>query len=74
VLGTAAGVVGGAVLGSRMGRRPKRVLGVKVPGTGGGGLDGLAKEISRAGRHFGELAEEVRTVRKKAEKVGDAFS
>ena len=44
------------------------------PGGGGRGRDGLAKEIRRAGKHFGELAEGVRTVRKKAEKVGDAVS
>ena len=73
VLGTAAGVVGGAVVGRRLARRPKRVLGVKVPGTGGG-IDNLAKEIGRAGKHLGELAEEVRAVRKKAEKVSDAIS
>src|SRR5688500_5783932 len=72
-VGTAAGLVGGAVLGSRIARRPKRVLGLPVPGTGGG-LNGLTKEVRKAGKQLGQLAEEVRTVRKKAEKVGDAVS
>ena len=81
VAGTAAGVVGGAIVGSKLGKKPKKVLGMKLPGTGGGGIDGLtkqvvkaSKEFNKAGKQIGELAEEVRTVRKKAEKVGDAFS
>jgi hypothetical protein len=80
MVGTAAGVVGGAVLGSRFAKKPKKVLGVSVPGTGGG-LNSVAKEVAkatkqvkRASKQFGDLADEVRTVRKKAEKVGDAFS
>jgi len=73
-------VVGGAVLGSKMGKKPKKVLGMSVPGTGGG-LNAVAKEVGKAtkqvkkaGKQFNDLADEVRTVRKKAEKVGDAFS
>ena len=34
----------------------------------------LAKEVGKAGKQLGTLAEEVRTVRKKAEKVGSAVS
>jgi hypothetical protein len=61
------------VLGSRFARRPKRVLGIKVPGTGGG-LDGLAKQIGKAGKQLGELTDEVRATRQKAERVGKAIS
>jgi hypothetical protein len=75
-----AGLVGGVVLGSRFAKKPKRVLGVKVPGTGGG-VDGLAKQVGKAGRQFtkasrqlGELTEEVRTARQKAEQVGKVIS
>jgi hypothetical protein len=75
-----AGIVGGVVLGSKFARKPKRVLGVKVPGTGGG-IDGLTKQIGKAGKEFtraskqlGELTDEVRTAKKKAEQVGKAIS
>ena len=71
--GTVAGLVGGVVLGSRFARKPKRVLGVKVPGTGGG-LDGFAKQLKRASKQLGELTDEVRTAREKAEQVGKVIS
>jgi hypothetical protein len=66
-LGAAAGV-----LVERRHRRPHKVLGIPIPGTGNGG--NLAKEIRRAGEQFGHLASEVRTTRKKAEDVGKAIS
>jgi hypothetical protein len=76
----AAGLIGGAVLGKRLGRKPKRVLGIQVPGTGSG-LDGLAKQVGKAAKQFkkagkqvGELTDEVRAAREKAEEVGRAFS
>ena len=75
-----AGLVGGVVLGSKFARKPKRVLGVKVPGTGGG-IDGLSKQIGKAGKQFtraskqlGELTDEVRAAREKAEQVGKVIS
>lgn len=75
-----AGLVGGVVLGSKFARKPKRVLGIKVPGTGGG-LDGLAKQVGKAGKQFkkaskqvGQLTDEVRTAREKAEQVGKVIS
>jgi hypothetical protein len=78
--GTVAGLVGGVVLGSKYARKPKRVLGVKVPGTGGG-LDGLAKQVGKAGKQFkkangqlSELTAEVRSAREKAEQVGKVIS
>jgi hypothetical protein len=68
------------VLGSKFARKPKRVLGVKVPGTGGG-VDGLAKQVGKAGKQFkkankqfGQLTNEVRSAREKAEQVGKVIS
>jgi hypothetical protein len=56
------------------------VLGVKVPGTGGG-IDGLAKQIGKAGKQFnkankqlGQLTGEVKAAREKAEQVGKVIS
>jgi hypothetical protein len=75
VAGAAAGVVGGMILG-RKGKAPKKVLGLKVPGTGGGGMnfDGLAKNVGNAASQLGKLAGEVREARERAEKVGKALS
>jgi hypothetical protein len=70
------GVVGGAVAGVVLGRRnrkPRKVLGVPIPGSRDG-LSGLAKEVRKAGQQFGNLANEVQTTRKKAEDVGKAIS
>ena len=76
----AAGLVGGVVLGTRLGGKPKKVLGMKIPGTGAG-LNGVAKQVKKAGKQFkktsktvAELTDEVRTARKKAEDVGKAIS
>jgi hypothetical protein len=66
-LGAAAGV-----LVERRHRRPRKVLGIPIPGTRNGG--DLAKEIRRAGEQFGHLATEVRTTRRKAENIGKAIS
>jgi len=68
----AAGIVGGVLLERRR-RRPRKILGVPIPGTGNG-LDGVAKEISKAGKQLANLAAEVQTTRKKAEDVGKAIS
>jgi hypothetical protein len=73
VAGAAAGVVGGVILG-RKAKAPKKVLGMKVPGTGGGGFDGLAKNVGNAANQLGRLAGEVREARERAEKVGKALS
>ena len=79
-LGTVAGLVGGVVLGSKFAKKPKRVLGMKVPGTGSG-VDGLVKQIGKAGKEFtkaskqlGALTDEVRSAKQKAEQVGKAIS
>jgi hypothetical protein len=41
---TAAGLVGGAVIGMKYAGRRKRVLGVPIPGTG----NGLARQVKKA--------------------------
>ena len=76
----AVGLVGGVVLGRSLGNKPKKVLGVKVPGTGSG-LDGVAKQVKKAGKQLkktgkqvADLTDEVRTARQKAEDVGKAIS
>jgi hypothetical protein len=66
----AAGLIGGAVIATRLGKKPKKVLGIPVPGTGGG-IDGLAKKASK---QVSELTDEVRAAREKAEQVGKAIS
>jgi hypothetical protein len=72
VAGAAAGVIGGVILG-RKAKPPKKVLGVKLPGTRGG-FDGLAKNVGSAANQLGRLAGEVREARERAEKVGKALS
>ena len=76
----AAGVVGGVVLGKKLNNKPKKVLGMPIPGTGSG-LSGVAKQVKKAsknakkaGKQIGELTEEVRAARKKAEDIGKAIS
>jgi hypothetical protein len=76
----AAGLIGGVVLGSRMSRKPKKVLGVPIPGTGNGFHD-LAKQVGKAGKQFkkaskqvGQLTDEVKSAREKAEEVGKVIS
>ena len=71
--------MGGVVLGSKLARKPKRVLGVKVPGTGGG--KGLTKQVGKTGKQFtkaskqlGELTAEMRTAREKAKQVAKVIS
>jgi Sec-independent protein translocase protein TatA len=56
------------------------VLGIPVPGTGGG-INGLAKQVGKAGKEFkkaskqvGQLTDEVRAAREKAEQVGKVIS
>ncbi len=70
----AAGTVAGVLLGRRNRARPRKLLGVSIPGTGGGGVDALANSIGEAGKQLGKLADEVRTGREKAEQIGKALS
>ena len=68
-----AGAAAAIALNQRQ-ARPKRVLGVPIPGTGKGGVDGLAKNVAEASKQLARLADEVRTSRKKAEEIGRALS
>jgi hypothetical protein len=62
------------VLGIRvLAPRRKTVLGVPVPREGVG-LKPMAKEIQKAGRQLGRLADEVAKARQQAKQVGDALS
>jgi hypothetical protein len=74
VVGAAAGVVGGVVLGRTKMTRKRKLLGVPMPGTPSrDGMESLAKNVGEAGKQFGKLAGEVRAARQKAEDVGKAL-
>jgi hypothetical protein len=68
VLSAAVGVVGGVMLSRKSSKNHRKVLGIPVPEKIE--LGGVANQIGSAGRQFGELAGEVRAVRKKAEQIG----
>jgi len=58
-------------------RKPRKVLGVKLPTQQKADLSGLshlAKSVNDAGRQFGKLAGEVRQARQKAEEIGRVLS
>ena len=76
----AAGLVGGVLVGTKLKNKPKKVLGMSIPGTGSG-LNGVAKQVKKAGKQLkqtskqvSELTDEVRNAKKKAEEVGKAIS
>jgi len=64
----AIGVAGGVLLGRKAHQRDRKVLGVPVPSKVD--LSGLSQSIGEAGRQFGKLAGEMKSVREKAEQVG----
>jgi hypothetical protein len=68
------GAVAGMLAGQRRRKQRRKVLGVPIPGTGRGGLDGLTRSVGEAGKQLGRLADEVRTGREKAEEIGKALS
>jgi hypothetical protein len=72
-LGAAAGIAGGVMLGRTIAKRPKKVLGMKVPHRQTD-LSDVARSINAAGKQFGKFAGEVRTARQKAEEVGKALT
>jgi hypothetical protein len=76
-VGAMAGVAGGVILGSK---RPRKVLGITVPGSKNG-LASVAKEVNGAGKQFGKLASEVgavgreiREARERAKEIGKALT
>jgi hypothetical protein len=69
----AAGALGGIVLGTRMLRPRKKVLGIPVPRKGIG-LRPLADEVRKASKQIERVADEVGKARVQAQKVGKALS
>ncbi len=69
----AAGMLGGIVLGARVLRPRKKILGIPISRRG---LDfkPVAKEVQKAGKQLGRLTDEMAQARKQAKKVGDALS
>jgi hypothetical protein len=67
------GVAGGVLLGRTALQRNRKVLGVPIPSVKVDLAD-VGKQIGEAGRQFGKLASEVRTVREKAEQIGRAVT
>jgi hypothetical protein len=67
VIGATVGVAGGILLG-RGRNKNRKLFGIEVPKK----IDfsGVSEQIGEAGKQFGRLASEVRTVREKAEQVG----
>ncbi|MGH2859166.1 MAG: hypothetical protein ACRDMJ_16955 [Solirubrobacteraceae bacterium] len=75
----AAGVAGGVLLGRTALQRHRRVLGIPMPDKID--LHGVTQQLGEAGRQFGKLAGEVRTMagevraaRQKAEQIGKILS
>jgi hypothetical protein len=71
-IGVAGGIAGGILLGRNALARNRKVLGVEMPSRIDFG--GVTQQIGEAGRQFGKLAGEVRTVREKAEQLAKALS
>jgi hypothetical protein len=69
-----AGAAAAIALSQRNAKRPKKVLGVSIPGTGrNGGTDGLARNVGEVAKQLARLADEVRSGRQKAEEIGKAL-
>ncbi len=68
----AAGAIGGLVLGARVLRPRKKVLGIPVS-RHGIGLQPLAREVRKAGKQVERIADEVGKARAQAQKVGKAL-
>ena len=61
------------MLGSRVLRPRRKVLGIPIP-RDGIGLKPLAKEVRRAGKQIERVVDEVGKARAQAQKVGKALS
>jgi hypothetical protein len=66
-IGVAGGIAGGIILGRNALSRNRKVLGVEMPTKVD--LSGVGQQIGEAGKQFGKLATEVRSVREKAEQI-----
>jgi hypothetical protein len=74
VLIAAVGVAGGVLLGRTALQRQRKVLGIPLPSSVDLRLGGAGQKIGEAGHRFGKLADEVRSVRERAEKIGGALT
>ncbi|MDQ6820985.1 MAG: hypothetical protein M3076_11750 [Actinomycetota bacterium] len=61
------------LLGRTTLKRQRKILGVPLPSKVNIGLGGVTQHIGEAGRQFGKLAGEVRSVRERAEQIGRAL-
>ena len=69
----ALGVAGGVLLGRTTLKKNRKVLGVPIPGVKIDMAD-MSKQIGEASKQFGRLANEVKTARERAEKIGKAIT
>ena len=69
----ALGVAGGVLLGRTTLKKNRKVLGVPIPGVKIDMAD-MSKQIGEAGKQFSRLANEVKTARERAEKIGKAIT
>lgn len=70
----AAGVAGGIILARTKLQNQRKLLGVTLPGHKKVDLSDLSKQVGEAGRQFGNLANEVRQAREKAEQISRVLS
>jgi len=68
VISAGAGIAGGILVGRNALQKKRTALGIPIPNTKIE-FKGLAQQVGEAGRQFGRLAQEIRTVREKAEQV-----
>ena len=61
------------LLGRTALKRQRKILGVPLPTKVDIDLGGVTQQIGEAGRQFGKLAGEVRSVRERAEQIGRAL-
>jgi hypothetical protein len=73
VVSAGAGIAGGILVGRNAFAKKRTALGIPLPNAK---IDfgGLAQHVGEAGRQFGRLAQEIRTVREKAEQVARTIS
>jgi hypothetical protein len=66
------GIAGGVLLGRNGRSKHRKLLGIEIPDK----IDfsGVGGQLGEAGRQFGKLATEVRSVRQKAEQIGRALN
>ena len=69
----ALGVAGGVLLGRTTLKKNRKVLGIPIPGVKVDMAD-MSKQIGEASKQFSRLANEVKTARERAEKIGKAIT